>query len=184
MKRAIIFLVLLWAVPCWAADLLNFPPDCDTPGEKVEYSYRAQELLRFEHNVISYWLHCGLTQDEYDNGLLADGKGDLCSGVNEVTTLGPKLKAVFPYKEYLTESDYFNYWDNHFVPRQSKVGSECVINRKACLKDPFCQSSHFRTVDGPDGPELQPKKDLWKVSIKYPVVVDDIPKTQAVSIDR
>ena len=32
---------------------------------------RAQELLRFETNLIAYWLHHGLTQKQYDEGLVA-----------------------------------------------------------------------------------------------------------------
>ena len=30
---------------------LTFPGDCTTPAERTEYSYRAQELLRLDHNV-------------------------------------------------------------------------------------------------------------------------------------
>lgn len=29
---------------------LEFPIDCVTPAERTEYSYRAQELLRLDHN--------------------------------------------------------------------------------------------------------------------------------------
>ena len=30
---------------------LTFPGDCITPAERTEYSYRAQELLRLDHNA-------------------------------------------------------------------------------------------------------------------------------------
>lgn len=29
---------------------MTFPGDCTTPAERTEYSYRAQELLRLDHN--------------------------------------------------------------------------------------------------------------------------------------
>lgn len=184
MKRLIIFILLATPCLCWAADLLPFPSDCDTSGEKVCYSYRAQELLRYEHNVMSYWLFCGLTQDEYDNGLLADCKNDLCCGVNELTILGPKLKAAFSYSEYINEAQMLNYIENWWRPRQKRVGSEAVKSRDACLKDPFCQSELFKVVDGPDGQELRLDKDLASVSSIYPIVVDDISKVEAVSISK
>ncbi len=30
---------------------LTFPGDCTTPTDRTEYSYRAQELLRLDHNA-------------------------------------------------------------------------------------------------------------------------------------
>ncbi len=29
---------------------ITFPQDCTTPAERTEYCYRAQELLRLDHN--------------------------------------------------------------------------------------------------------------------------------------
>ena len=196
MKKLFAIILLLIPSLCFGADLLPtamdllpFPPDCDTPGEKVCYSYRTQDRLRHEHNVMSYWLHCGLTQDEYDNGLVAICKKnqDLCCGVDELTVLGPKLKADFPYKEFITEDDYWRYWDDWFKPRQSRVGSECLKNKEACLKDPYCQSNYFKLVDGPDGMELNFDKaheDIANISSIYPIKVDDIPRAEVVQIDK
>ena len=30
---------------------ITFPQNCTTPAERTEYSYRAQELLRVDHNA-------------------------------------------------------------------------------------------------------------------------------------
>ena len=30
---------------------MTFPGDCTTPADRTEYSYRAQELLRLDHNA-------------------------------------------------------------------------------------------------------------------------------------
>lgn len=188
MNRAIllisVLMLCLWVVPCGAADLLNFPPDCDTPGEKVEYSYRAQELLRNEYNTMSRWVVCGMTEDEYDNGVITDCHDvGVCCDIKELTILGPKLKARFPYTEYLTNDEFRIYAFDWFLPRQTRVGSECAKNRTACKEDPYCTTEYMKTVKGPEGDELEPKKDLFKISGKYPIVVDDIPKTTAV-IDK
>jgi len=32
---------------------IEYPQDCTTPAERTEYSYRAQELLRLDHNTKS-----------------------------------------------------------------------------------------------------------------------------------
>ena len=178
MKKIFSFLlgILLLASVSFAADLLQFPPDCDTPGERLEYSYRAQELLRYENNVMSYWLNCGLTQDEYDNGLIADrcDKTGFCCGVDELTILGSKLKTEFPYQPYITVADYMYYFNTWFKQRQSRVGSECVKNREACAQDQYCSSEYMTIVEGLDGLEVVPDKDFFKVSSKYPIIVQDI----------
>lgn len=55
MKKILIILLFLSSY-CLAADIakqpIKYPGDCLTPSEKTEFCYRAQELLRLEHNIM------------------------------------------------------------------------------------------------------------------------------------
>ena len=47
---------------------LTWPGDCNTPRERTEYCYRAQELLRLLHNKMGMWYRVGgLTEIQYNN---------------------------------------------------------------------------------------------------------------------
>jgi len=45
---------------------LKYPGDCITSADKIEYCYRARELLRLLHNTIGKWRREGLNQIEYN----------------------------------------------------------------------------------------------------------------------
>ena len=167
-------LVLFFSQVAMSADLLPFPPDCDTPGEKMEYSYRAEQLLQDEHNGFVYWRDEGLTQDEYDNGIAVNKDYN----IDELTVFGPNLKDSFKYKEFISESEYWDYFNSWFVPRVSRIGSEQSKSKTACKRDPFCTTDYMRSQEGPfGGTEYTPKKDLFKISGKYPVNIDEFPRT-------
>lgn len=94
---------------------ITFPINCDSPAEKTEWLYRAQELLRLLHNAFGRWRREGLTQAQYDK-------------------FPQKIKNIFPYKPQLTDAEWQSFKENQFDPRQEKVVRAILTNRQL-LKD-------------------------------------------------
>lgn len=40
--------------------MLKFPTECTSAGDRTEYCYKAQEVLRIEHNVVGKWYRDGI----------------------------------------------------------------------------------------------------------------------------
>ena len=104
---------------------LIFPPECDIPLKKLELTCRAQELLRYLHNVFAKWTATGLTQKEYDLGVMANAE----IGINEDTIIPDKLKALYPYKAKLTEVEMLAYIKNEHKPRQNVISEQLGTQR-------------------------------------------------------
>ena len=98
---------------------ISYPTDCDSPRRRLEYLYRAQELLRLFHNVFSRWRRTGLTQTQYNK-------------------LPAKIKNKYPYKPQLTQGDILSFLADDFEPRSQKICSQINIQR-GVLK----QSTHW-----------------------------------------
>jgi len=107
-----------------------FPPECNTPLKRLEYTCRAQELLRYLHNVFSRWTHTGLTQDEYDNGVAASPE----DGIDEDTVIPDKLKVLYPYEDGMTVPKMEAYIKDYHKPRQNAISDWFGTNR-ALLED-------------------------------------------------
>lgn len=96
---------------------LTFPMACDTPQKRLQFTCRAQEKLRYLHNVMSKWTHDGITQAEYDNGVLSPGE----FGVEELTVIPDKLKALYPYRDGMSVAKMEDYIKIHHKPRQKAL---------------------------------------------------------------
>ena len=107
-------------MPTLEARELTFPPTCDTVQKKLAYTCRAQEMLRYLHNVLSKWTHKGLTQKEYDLGVDVSE----VDGILVKTVITDKLKALYPYKPRMTVAEMEAYIKNEHKPRQNalKIG--------------------------------------------------------------
>ena len=97
---------------------MDYPNNCTTAQQKMEFLYRAQELLRQMHNVFSRWLHVGYTQAQYDD--MEAGIINFCAndGVTvsqaEANRVAAFIRNNFPYKPKLTNTDWQDFEKNHF----------------------------------------------------------------------
>lgn len=103
---------------------ITYPVDCNTPAERMEWLHAARELMRFVHNIISYWLHNDITQTQYDNPPLPDVPDFLRDDVRRVFTY---LKNKYPYKPRLTMEDWDRFRLEDYVPRRDKISTQIHI---------------------------------------------------------
>ena len=96
---------------------LTFPEKCNTAQKRLELTCRAQELLRYLHNVFSKWTHKGLTQKEYDEGV----KASVEDGIDEDTMIPDKLKALYSYRDGITVAKMEAYIRDEHEPRQAAL---------------------------------------------------------------
>ena len=102
---------------------LVFPGNCNNDGDRLEYLYRAEELLRLQHNVMGKWYTNGISQNEYDNGINYDNRGILV-----VVQLTPNTKLDYSYKSQLTEEEFRTYQAK--VERQQNSVIEEILKYK------------------------------------------------------
>jgi len=89
---------------------LVFPANCNSPRERTEYCYRAQELLRLVHNGMGKWYREGLTESQWDK-------------------FPNRLKNRYPYKAQLTKKDWDEFGDL-FYKLSSKITEKLLENRE------------------------------------------------------
>lgn len=109
---------------------ITYPSDCDTPEKRWAWLCSAQELLRHVHNIISYWLHNPITQEQYDNPPLPDVSSDLRPAVRRIFTY---LKNKYPYKPQLTMDDWDKFRLEDYAPRRDKINTQLNIQRRLCM---------------------------------------------------
>lgn len=102
---------------------LVFPGNCGSDGDRLEYLYRAEELLRLQHNVMGKWFTNGISQDEYDNGINYDNRG-----IPIIVQLTPNTKFDYPYKLQLIEEEFRIYQAK--VERQQNSVIEEILKYK------------------------------------------------------
>lgn len=107
---------------------ITYSVDCDTPAKKTEWLYRAQELLRFIHNLFSYWFHNEITQVQYDNPPLPDEVDEQAKQLVRVAFA--RLKNKYPYKPQLTQEDWDKFLKEDFRPRNNKICTQINIQRR------------------------------------------------------
>jgi len=91
---------------------MNYPAKCNTPGERMEYLYRAQEKLRIFRNRIADWHFRGLTKGEYNS------------------ILPQELKAVIPYTRFLPEEPFRRYCRDDFTRKNDNLCLQINIQKK------------------------------------------------------
>ena len=136
MKKIVCFAMIItiafwgfWEQPpiALASNGLTYPADCDTPAERTEWLYAAQELLRHTHNLFSYWFHNKITQVQYDNPPLPDVPIPLKTAVRRIFTY---LKNKYPYKVQLTQEDWDKFYREDFKPRSNKICTQINVQRQ------------------------------------------------------
>lgn len=81
---------------------MQYPIDCVTGGDKMEFLYAAQEKLRKLHNTFSLWAKYGLTQWQYDK-------------------LPTKFRDKYPYVAKLSIEDFKKFIKEDMEPRSQKI---------------------------------------------------------------
>lgn len=80
---------------------IEYPLDCTTKEDKLEYCTRLSELLRQLHNVVGLWRRSGIPRSTYNK-------------------LPDKLKARISYKPKLSEAEW-QAFRSFFFSRQKVV---------------------------------------------------------------
>jgi hypothetical protein len=110
---------------------MDYPNNCTTAQQKMEFLYRAQELLRQMHNIFSKWLHVGYTQAQYDNmesGIMAFCANDDCLITQaEANRVAVFIRNNYQFKPQLNMSDWDNFLNNHFYRINNKIGEEMGV---------------------------------------------------------
>ena len=103
-----------------------YPAGCNTPAERTEFLYACQEILRHVHNLMSYWLHNDITQAQYNNPPLPEVPAALRSRVRAGFA---KLKTKYPFNVRLLESEFQQFVNEDFEPRQNRISEQIGIQR-------------------------------------------------------
>jgi hypothetical protein len=90
---------------------MQYPVDCVTSGDKVEYLYAAQEKLRLLHNVFSVWCKDGLSEQQYDK-------------------LPAAIKSKYPYTAKLSEADFKKFIAEDMETRSQKLFDGIALMRE------------------------------------------------------
>jgi hypothetical protein len=106
---------------------VTYPPDCNTPAERTEWLYAAQELLRHVHNIFSYWHRNDVTQDQHDNPPLPDVPDALRPSVRRIFA---SLKSKYPYRPRLPLAGWDSFYDEEFRPRSDQICTQINIQRR------------------------------------------------------
>ena len=87
-----------------------YPQDCTNARRKIEFLYRAQEILRQLHNTFVAWRE---------------------DGISEVTWAGfpVQIRDMFPYRFRITPEIWKRFHDEEFMPRSGKICNEITIQR-------------------------------------------------------
>jgi hypothetical protein len=107
-----------------------YPEDCNEPSERLEWLYRAQELLRYLHNLFAHWYRHEITLAQYDNPPFPDVDEQ---GRTLLRVTFEKLKSKYPYKSQLTQEDWGKFVREDFQPRSDKICDQIGV-QKAMLK--------------------------------------------------
>jgi hypothetical protein len=94
---------------------MDYPVTCILSREKIEFCYRANELLRQLQNIFAKWYKEGLTQVEYNNIPL-------------------KLKTKYPYIAQISRETYKKFLREDFEPRLDVISGQ-ISGLKNSLKD-------------------------------------------------
>lgn len=115
--------------------MLNFPSNCNTPEERTGFCYRAQELLRFIHNAMSWW-HRGFDyKRDGDGNLIRDSEGEPIINPDAPWTqkqwnrLPQRIKNRYPYKPQLSMEEWDDFY-RLFEVIQDRVVQPLLKNRE------------------------------------------------------
>jgi hypothetical protein len=81
---------------------MNFPVGCDTPAQRTEFLYCAQEKLQRLHNFMRLWYKEGITQQQW-------------------MKLPKRVQNKYSYKPQLTETEFRDFQNNVFEPINDRV---------------------------------------------------------------
>lgn len=92
-----------------------FPNDVTTAADKLEFAYRAEQLLINLHNEFVRWR---------DEGLLE---------VPEWAAFPSVIKQAFPYEPQITAATWQRFHDEEWLPRIETVHEEILKHRPAVM---------------------------------------------------
>lgn len=97
-------------------DTLKYAVNCTTSGQRTEFAYRAQELLRLEHNIVGKWYREGITQAKYDQ-------------------LPQPVKDAFPYSDKLLPEVDLRKYQNEIFESKSAIIIQGILESRQLMKD-------------------------------------------------
>lgn len=109
---------------------ITYPPDCNTPGERSTWLYRAQELLRYFHNLFGYWHGHDITQEQYDNPPIPNVDEQ---GRRLLRVAFNYLKARYPYMSRLDDASWTRFLEEDFLPCQGRI-VEKILEQRQLMK--------------------------------------------------
>jgi len=95
-----------------------FPVDCITDADKLEFAYRAEQLLIDMHNEFVRWR---------DEGLLE---------VPEWATFPPVIKQNYPYIPQIGMNTWQRFIDEDWKPRIEACHEELLKHRRSVMGQP------------------------------------------------
>jgi len=94
--------------------MLEYPVNCITPTQRIEYAYRCQELLRLTHNLMGEWYREGITENKWDK-------------------LPEKLKIRYPYQPQLSSEKWQDFKSGVFEIATNRIVTD-MSKQKELLK--------------------------------------------------
>jgi len=144
---------------------MQYPPNCETTPDKLEYLYSRQEALRLYHNemgaIVKKWRDVGITKDDYD-------------------LLAKSIRDALPYKEKITPDEFIQLWigdspntgvfyGGHFAEANGLMTAEIPAIRKQYLVE-----IHPQVIDEDEKADLcSAFKSSTKDSIRWTHDVED-----------
>lgn len=95
-----------------------FPGNVNTAADKLEFAYRAQQLLMDLHNTFVKWRDDGLQSRP------------------EWAALPTAIKQQFPYTEFINSQTWRRFHDDEFIPRMDSINEEILKHRTAIIGNP------------------------------------------------
>lgn len=90
---------------------MQYPEDCVTSRDRIEYLYAAQEKLRQLHNAFSAWAKDGLSQQQYDK-------------------LPAAIRSKYPYTAKLSWVDFRKFIAEDMETRSQKLFDGIALMRE------------------------------------------------------
>jgi len=100
---------------------LSYPAGCDTPRRKIEYLFRATELIRLLQNKMVFWKNNDITEHQYHNFL----------DNFEEPLIAEKMKIRYPYAVRLTQVKYDDFWEKVYRNLEDKIHQQLGVQKNA-----------------------------------------------------
>lgn len=103
---------------------LLFPIDCISPRQKVEYCFRAREILRLIHNKVGEWY--SLSKSEV---VFIQSQYDDCFPLPECDG----LRKRYPYTPKLSKEQWDDFQENYYDVIDREINTHLSENVQAMM---------------------------------------------------